>query len=485
MNPAHVFEAARRRLVIAVAAGIALMAAGAGAAPAIAASGSGLSGVSCSATKACTGVGDSVNASGTSVTLAERWNGATWTIQPTPTPGGEGSLGGVSCARRAPACMAVGSSASGSSGAQAALALDWTGGTWTSEPVPVPAGAESSALSGVSCTSSSACMAVGDYVDSSGRETPFSKEWNGTGMERRRRSRARSQARCPECPARRRRRARRSKGTPGGSSAGTAAPGRCRRSRHPRRGPGRSGGFSSWRSAACRARTRATAPRWGTCMACTATRAPSPSASATNTAVASRSIERSWRAGTAAAGRSKARRRRGTCSTDPAHQRPVAPSAITATGPWRCSRSTAGAGRSRAPRTPLVRRAVPSQACPAPRPRPAPRSANTSTARGSKPPWQKRGTAPRGRSRTLPTPEAPGDALAGMSLRRMPQTEPFDPVCAAAGPGGASGSTTHEESGSIGDGLLASPNASRAVTRRGPTTCSLCNDPRQYGAKAA
>ncbi|MGO9792883.1 MAG: hypothetical protein ACLP8S_26205 [Solirubrobacteraceae bacterium] len=151
------------------------MAAGAGAAPALA---DALSGVSCSAANACTGVGDYANSSGTSVTLAERWNGSSWSVQPTPTPGGDGSLGDVSCASPT-ACMAVGSSSGGSSGAQTALALYWTGGAWTPEPVPVPAGAESSVLSGVSCTTPRACMAVGDYVDSTGTQTPLSEVWNG------------------------------------------------------------------------------------------------------------------------------------------------------------------------------------------------------------------------------------------------------------------------------------------------------------------
>jgi hypothetical protein len=175
MNPGHVLEACRMRLVIPVAVAIGLFAAGAGAAPALA---DALSGVSCSAANACTAVGDSATSSGTSVTLAERWNGTSWSVQPTPTPGGTGSLGEVSCAAGT-ACMAVGSSSSGTSGAQAALALNWTGGAWTPEPVPVPAGAESSALSGVSCTSPNACMAVGDYVDSTGTQTPLSEVWNG------------------------------------------------------------------------------------------------------------------------------------------------------------------------------------------------------------------------------------------------------------------------------------------------------------------
>jgi hypothetical protein len=41
--------------------------------------------VSCSSATACTAVGEaSTSVSGNHVTLAERWNGTAWAIQPTP-----------------------------------------------------------------------------------------------------------------------------------------------------------------------------------------------------------------------------------------------------------------------------------------------------------------------------------------------------------------------------------------------------------------
>ena len=54
------------------------------------ATGAGLTGVSCTSARACTAVGydSGPNLGGT---LAERWNGSTWRIQPTPSPG----VGGV------------------------------------------------------------------------------------------------------------------------------------------------------------------------------------------------------------------------------------------------------------------------------------------------------------------------------------------------------------------------------------------------------
>jgi hypothetical protein len=56
-------------------------------------------------------VGNYVDSSGTEDTLAETWNGATWTIQSTPDPTGAGgdAPAGVSCTNST-ACTAVGNS---------------------------------------------------------------------------------------------------------------------------------------------------------------------------------------------------------------------------------------------------------------------------------------------------------------------------------------------------------------------------------------
>jgi hypothetical protein len=45
-----------------------------------------MTGVSCSSADACTGVGTVTNSAGTTVTLAERWNGSRWAVQQTPVP---------------------------------------------------------------------------------------------------------------------------------------------------------------------------------------------------------------------------------------------------------------------------------------------------------------------------------------------------------------------------------------------------------------
>jgi hypothetical protein len=127
---------------------------------------SSMNGVSCTSATACTAVG-----SGNGGTLAERWDGSTWTIQTTPTPSGGGSLNGVSCTS-ATACIAVGS------GSGWALAERWDGSTWTLQSIPNPSGATSSTLNGISCTSATACIAVGQY-NINGNLT-LAEVWNGS-----------------------------------------------------------------------------------------------------------------------------------------------------------------------------------------------------------------------------------------------------------------------------------------------------------------
>jgi hypothetical protein len=45
-----------------------------------------LYGVACTSSKACVAVGSYTNQSGVAMTLAERWNGSTWSIQSSPLP---------------------------------------------------------------------------------------------------------------------------------------------------------------------------------------------------------------------------------------------------------------------------------------------------------------------------------------------------------------------------------------------------------------
>jgi hypothetical protein len=116
-----------------------------------------LAGVSCLSISQCTSVGGAVNSAGSLVTLAQRWQGSSWTLESTPNPAGSNFdlLSGVSCTSST-ACTAVGGAD------QVTLAELWDGSSWTIQPTPNPP-AYVSSLSGVSCTSASACTAVGSW----------------------------------------------------------------------------------------------------------------------------------------------------------------------------------------------------------------------------------------------------------------------------------------------------------------------------------
>jgi hypothetical protein len=137
-------------------------------------------GVSCSSASACTAVGWYIaNSDGNTGSLVERWNGTSWSIQSNPAGGAtNGILAGVSCTSGT-ACTAVGSY---DINGNPILAERWNGTRWTMLPTPpAPAGASSAAVNGVSCSSASLCTATGDYFPA-GSFTPLSlaERWNGS-----------------------------------------------------------------------------------------------------------------------------------------------------------------------------------------------------------------------------------------------------------------------------------------------------------------
>jgi len=142
--------------------------------------GSTLEGVSCSSTSDCEAVGASYNSSGVLVTLAESWNGTSWTVQTVPNPAGatRSYLDAVVCSSSSD-CDAVGAYFN-SSGVLVTLAESWNGTSWTAQSVPNPTGATSSSLDGVACSSSSDCEAVGASYNSSGVLVTLAEGWNGT-----------------------------------------------------------------------------------------------------------------------------------------------------------------------------------------------------------------------------------------------------------------------------------------------------------------
>jgi subtilisin family serine protease len=120
-----------------------------------------LSGVSCTASNACTAVGAKESSSGYA-SLAVRWNGTEWSTQeaPDPLPGGVSRLEGVSCSS-ATVCVATGRMDELGTLAGATLVERWNGDWWEIRSSPNPAGAKSSYLTDVSCISSLICQSVG------------------------------------------------------------------------------------------------------------------------------------------------------------------------------------------------------------------------------------------------------------------------------------------------------------------------------------
>jgi hypothetical protein len=146
-------------------------------------SGGGLMGVSCPSASECVAVG-AIDSAGSSAPLAERWDGASWSVlRGAAGPGSQGSLDGVSCSSPT-SCMAVGGGLM-PSGATSDPAELWNGSTWTAEPLPgfmshgtaLPV----ASLSGVSCVPSGVCDAVG-YHSTYGEQGSevVTAEWNAS-----------------------------------------------------------------------------------------------------------------------------------------------------------------------------------------------------------------------------------------------------------------------------------------------------------------
>jgi hypothetical protein len=129
--------------------------------------GSGLSSVSCVSVKACVAVGGAF----------ERWDGRRWSRRAAVAVGRYGELTSVSCATTR-ACTAVGYVGKLSYGraiATGTLAARWRGGRWTVEPTPdSAAGPADAELAGVSCPSATTCTAVGAENGQT-----LAERWNG------------------------------------------------------------------------------------------------------------------------------------------------------------------------------------------------------------------------------------------------------------------------------------------------------------------
>jgi len=141
---------------------------------------SALTGMSCVSPSSCESVGYYANSKSTYLTLAATWNGAKWVRVASPNPKGvNGSeLFGVSCVSTG-SCVAVGSSFSGA-GNTHTLAETWDGGTWTLVTSANEHPGQENSLGDVNCSSATDCIAVGSYFARSGSTFPLIEQWNGT-----------------------------------------------------------------------------------------------------------------------------------------------------------------------------------------------------------------------------------------------------------------------------------------------------------------
>ena len=104
-----------------------------------------------------------------------------WSIVPSPSPAGptHGELDGVTCTSTTN-CLAVGSTAFGS----LTLGERWNGGSWSQVPTPDPDrtfGVGATFLSGIACAGTSKCFAVGYAVNgAAGGAGPMIQKWNGS-----------------------------------------------------------------------------------------------------------------------------------------------------------------------------------------------------------------------------------------------------------------------------------------------------------------
>ena len=132
-----------------------------------------LNAVSCTAPSSCIAVGSRQDENVPGRALVEHWNGTKWSIVPTGiNVPFTAVLRAVSC-RTSNDCFAVGDFYE-SEGGPHTLVDHWDGRRWSMVPSPTPRPNHGSALLGVSCTTGTACVAVG-YTDA----VPLVEQWNG------------------------------------------------------------------------------------------------------------------------------------------------------------------------------------------------------------------------------------------------------------------------------------------------------------------
>jgi hypothetical protein len=116
-----------------------------------------------------------------SQTVAEHWNGVTWTRVPTPNPAGGGYFTSVAVVAPDDAwAVGLAGPGPGVTGPTTPLIEHWNGSTWTMEQFPVPA--TGGQFQGVAAASASSVWAVGSTgpVGQGNSHQTLIEHWNGT-----------------------------------------------------------------------------------------------------------------------------------------------------------------------------------------------------------------------------------------------------------------------------------------------------------------
>jgi hypothetical protein len=122
-------------------------------------------------------VGDYVDtASGTRETLVEQWNGTSWSVVPSPSPGTFANVLSAVAIVSANDIWAVGYAYSAS---YSTLTEHWNGTSWSVVASPSPS-ASYSLLFGLAAVSATEVWTVGYYQDATGVYRTLIEQWNGT-----------------------------------------------------------------------------------------------------------------------------------------------------------------------------------------------------------------------------------------------------------------------------------------------------------------
>jgi hypothetical protein len=138
--------------------------------------------VDCVTATNCTAVGGAGDADGPRFTLIEHWNGAAWSVVPSPSPAGASfvELLDVSCGA-ANRCNALGIVEN--NGAVHSFGAHWNGAAWFLDTIPTSDFASGVSLSSLSCPTAKTCFAVGSYQVVTGSRQVFVRtlllRWNG------------------------------------------------------------------------------------------------------------------------------------------------------------------------------------------------------------------------------------------------------------------------------------------------------------------